>query len=305
MTLSMRYWNILASLFATTILFHSSSAQELNCSVRVNADQIALSDKRIFTDMETSFEQFLNSRKWTTDTYRQVERIKCNINVTIDKMVSIGTYEATVQIQSARPIYNTNYESILLNFADREWQFDYTESQPMDFVETRFENNLTSLLAYYAFIVLGFDYDSFSELGGTPFFNKAMNVVTEAQPSNFLGWSPQRSNRNRYWLAQNLTGQALEEIRQGIYTYHRLALDTYLENKPDAQQKILEVLTHLKQLNDRNPSQILITAFVDAKTDELVNIYGDAAPNVKRQAHSLLISIDPAKKNRFDKILQN
>ncbi|HEX9651285.1 MAG TPA: DUF4835 family protein [Cyclobacteriaceae bacterium] len=301
----MRYWNISASLFATTILFHSSSAQELNCSVRVNADQIALSDKRIFTDMETSFEQFLNSRKWTTDTYRQVERIKCNINVTIDKMVSIGTYEATVQIQSARPIYNTNYESILLNFADREWQFDYTESQPMDFVETRFENNLTSLLAYYAFIVLGFDYDSFSELGGTPFFNKAMNVVTEAQPSNFLGWSPQRSNRNRYWLAQNLTGQALEEIRQGIYTYHRLALDTYLENTPDAQQKILEVLTHLKQLNDRNPSQILITAFVDAKTDELVNIYGDASPNVKRQAHSLLISIDPAKKNRFDKILQN
>ena len=255
--------------------------------------------------MEIAFTQFLNSRKWTTDTYKPSERIKCNINITIDKMVSIGTYEATVQIQSARPIYNTNYESILLNFADREWQFDYTESQPLDFIETRFDTNLTSLLAYYAYMILGFDYDSFSELGGTQYFNKAMNVVTEAQPSNFLGWSPQRSNRNRYWLAQNLTGQALIEIRKGIYTYHRLALDTFLDNKQDAQQKILMVLTNLKEANDRNPSQILITAFLDAKADELVNIYGDASPTLKRQAHSLLVSIDPSKKTKFDKILQN
>lgn len=301
----MRSWITLASIYFCLAAMAPVSAQELNCSVRVNADQIALSDKSIFRDMEISFTQFLNTRKWTTDAYTTSERIKCNVNITIDKMVSIGSYEATVQIQSARPIFNTNYESILLNFADREWQFDYTESQPLDFTETRYDSNLTSLLAYYAYIILGLDYDSFSELGGSQYFNKAMNVVTEAQPSNFLGWSPQRSNRNRYWLAQNLTGQALIEIRRGIYTYHRLALDTYLDDKQDAQQKILEVLNQLKLANDRNPRQILVTAFLDAKADELINIYGDATQTVKRQAHNLLVSIDPSKKTKFDKILSN
>jgi len=301
---SMRFYPFFfSSLLISMFLSTSLTAQELNCSVRVNSDQVPISDKRIFSDMEISFAQFLNSRKWTPDNVQPEERIKCNVNITIDKLVSIGSFEATVQIQSARPIYNTNYESILLNFADREWQFDYTESQPLDFSETTFTNNITSLLAYYAYMVLGFDYDSFSELGGTPYFNKAMNIVTEAQSTNYAGWNPQKSNRNRYWFAQNLTGQALIDIRRGIYTYHRQALDVFLDNQPEARKKILDILSSIKKANDTNPSQILITAFLDAKTDELINIFSDAAPNIKKSAFDLLLSIDPSKKTKFDRIM--
>jgi len=281
------------------------AAQELNCSVRVNSDQVSMSDRRIFTDMETSFAQFLNARKWTNDNYRPEEKIKCNINITIDKQVSIGSYEATVQVQSARPVFNTNYESIMLNFADRDWQFDYTESQPLDFSETTFTTNITSLLAYYAYIILGLDYDSFSELGGTPYFNKAMNVVTEAQNTNYGGWNPQKSNRNRYWLAQNLTGQTLIDLRKGLYTYHRLALDAFMDDQPSARKKIMDVLSGVRKVNDSYPGLILITAFLDAKSDELINIFSDAAPNIRKQAYDLLVSIDPSKKSKFDRIMAN
>lgn len=295
-----KFWPITLLVFPVTVF-----AQELNCKVRVNADQVETTERRIFQDMEVAFEQFLNGKKWTNDTYLPKERIKCNLTITIDQMPSIGSFSATVQIQSARPIYNTNYETILLNFADRDWQFQYTESQPLEFNENSFINNLTSMLAYYAFVILGFDYDSFGELDGTPFYTKAQNIVTNAQQSNRPGWSPLESNRNRFWLAENLTNRQMIDIRKGIYEYHRKALDKFLEGRDESRKLILEVLKDLKSANDINPNQILIISFLDAKSDELVNIFSEGNIQVRREAFNILTAIDPTKRDKYDKIMEN
>lgn len=279
-------------------------AQELNCRVSINADQVQTSDRRVFEDMETSFSQFLNSRKWTNDAYESFERIKCNITITLQDPKSIGNYEATVQIQSARPVYNTNYESIMLNFADRDWLFEYVESQPLVFNENSFSSNLTSLLAFYAYVILGMDYDSFSELGGTRYYQKALNIVNNAQQANRPGWNALGSTRNRYWLIENLTNQQMQDIRKGIYKYHRLALDTYDQDKEKSRKQILEALKSLKSVRDTYPNAILVTAFLDAKSDELINIFSEGNIQVRKEVYDILSAIDPAKSDQFQQIVK-
>jgi hypothetical protein len=174
---------IIVGLFSVSAL-----AQELNFKVIVNADQIQTTDRTIFKDMERSFANFLNTRKWTNDSYKNYEKINGTIFLNITKMPSIGNFAANAQITAARPVYNTNYETVLLNFADREVEFEYVESFPLEYNDNTYISNLTSILAFYAYIVLGMDYDSFSELGGTPHFQKALTVVNNAQPANRPGW---------------------------------------------------------------------------------------------------------------------
>lgn len=292
---------ILFLLFIGTALF--AKAQELNCRVVVNADQIQSQDRTLFKDMETAFNQFLNQRKWTDDTYEAFERVNANIIVTLSAQQSIGVFEATVQIQSARPIYNSNYESILMNFADRDWQFEYIDSQPLEFNDNTFITNLTSILAYYSYVILGLDYDSYSELGGTDLFNKALNVVNNAQQSNRAGWDALGSTRNRYWLIENLTNQQMITLRQGIYKYHRLALDTFDENPEDSRKLIIEVLKEMKAVRDVFPNSILVISFLDAKRDELINIFSDGSLPMKREAFDLLATIDPSKSSEYQKIM--
>ena len=282
-----------------------SSAQELDCKINVNADQIATQDRRVFQDMEIAFAQFLNSRKWTTDAYQPEEKIKCNFNFTINSMPNIGSFEATVQILSARPIYNSNYESIMLNFADRDWSFDYVESMPLDFNENSFTNNLTSLLAYYANIILAMDYDSFGELSGTPYYQLAQNVVTNATPSGRPGWTSLESNRNRFWFIENLTNQQMLNLRKGFYTYHRKGLDIYQENKDEAQQNIVQVLKDIREIRILNPNSIVIISFLDSKADELVNIFSEGNPQVRREAYNILAEIDPRRRDKYNKIIAN
>lgn len=279
-------------------------AQELNCRVSINADQVETSDRRVFSDMETAFTQFLNNRKWTDDTFESYEKIKCNLIITLKNQKSIGDYEATVQIQSARPVYNSNYESILLNFADRDWPFEYIESQPLDFNDNTFTSNLTSMMAFYAYIIIGLDYDSFSELGGTPYFQKALNVVNNAQQANRPGWDALGSTRNRYWLVENLTNTQMQGIRKGLYKYHRLALDTYEQDKDKGRELILEVLQELKKTKDTYPNSILVISFLDAKSDELINIFSEGTIQVRRQAFDLLSALDPAQADKYQKIVK-
>ena len=288
-------------LFTGTVIV--SKAQELNCRVVVNADQIQSQDRTLFKDMENAFNQFLNQRKWTDDTYEAFERINANIIVTLSAQQSIGVFEATVQIQSARPIYNSNYESILLNFADRDWQFEYIDSQPLEFNDNTFITNLTSILAYYSYVILGLDYDSYSELGGTDLFNKALNVVNNAQQSNRGGWDALGSTRNRYWLAENLTNQQMISLRKGVYKYHRLALDTFDQDPENSRKLIIEVLKDMKAVRDVFPNSILVISFLDAKRDELINIFSDGSLPMKREAFDLLATIDPSKSSEYQKIM--
>ncbi|MGE0771657.1 MAG: DUF4835 family protein [Cyclobacteriaceae bacterium] len=279
-------------------------AQELNCKVIVNAEQIQTTDQAVFKDMERAFANFLNTRKWTNDTYKNHEKINCSIFLNITKMPSIGNFSANVQITAARPIYNSNYETVLFNFADREWEFEYIESLPLEYNDNTYISNLTSMLAYYAYIILGMDYDSFSELGGTPYFQKALTVVNNAQTSNRPGWQSLGSNRNRYVLIENINNPQMLDLRKNTYRYHRLALDTYQQTPDQSRQVVLNALKSIKQVWTIYPNSIFIISFFDAKSAELVNIFSEASLNVKREAYDLLISLDP-KRNIYEKIMSN
>jgi len=278
--------------------------QELNFKVTVNADQIQTTDRNVFKDMERSFANFLNSRKWTQDSYKNYERINCAIFLNISKMPSIGNFIASAQITAARPVYGSNYETVLLNFADREWEFEYIESLPLEYNDNAYMTNLTSMLAFYAYMVLGFDYDSFGEMGGNPYFQKALQVVNNAQSSNRPGWEALGSNRSRYALLENVNNPQMVELRKNSYRYHRLALDTYAKNPDDARAVILEVLRNIKKAWTINPSSVFIVTFFDAKATELVNVFSEGNLTVRREAYDILTSVDP-KRNIYQKIISN
>ncbi len=293
----------IAIVLISTFIAIVSQAQELQFAVSVNSSQVQTSDQSVFKDMKNAIEQFYNGRKWTTDTYKNHERIKASMLITITKMPEIGNFTASVQVQSARPIFNTNHSSLLFNFADRDWEFEYIESQPLEFNDNTYTTNLTSMLALYAYLVIGLDYDSFSELGGTPYITKAWNVVTNAQQANRAGWQPSGSNRNRYWIAENLNNPQMIELRKAIYAYHRLAMDTFEKNPDQSREIILKALQNIKKVRDINPSAILVISFFDAKSKELTNIFSQGNIQVRRQAYDILVTIDPSNR-AYDRIVQ-
>lgn len=288
-----------------TLFGFSVKSQELNCNVVVNADRVETTDRRIFLDMQSAFSQFLNNRKWTDDNYDVAERINCNLVITIEEMPVVGSFKATVQIQSSRPVYGTSYESLMLNFADRDWQFDYIESQPLDFNENSFSSNIASMLAYYAYIILGIDYDSFEALGGTSFFERANNQVILAQESNMPGWKQFDSQRNRYWLAENFLSPIFHPVRESIYLYHIQGLDQFLENPDASRGIILEVLKKMQVANRSRPNSIFTIAFLDAKSNEIINIFSEGDMNIRRQAYEILRTLDPTLTSKIGKIINN
>jgi hypothetical protein len=280
-------------------------AQELKCSVTVNATQIQTSDRGIFKELKNAIEQFMNTRKWTNDAYKPHEKINCNLLITISKMPSVGNFTASVQVQSARPVYNSSYSSLLFNFADRDWEFEYIESMQLDYNDNGFTNNLTQMLAVYAYLIIGVDYDSFSELGGTPYFQRALNVVNNAQQTSYPGWQMQGSNRNRYWLVENLNNSQMTDLRKAIYSYHRLALDTFDKDPDKSRETILKGLKDIKKIRDINPNAILVISFLDAKGKELANIFSDGNIQTRREAYDIITAIDPSNRSSYDKIIQN
>ncbi len=296
--------NKLALTLLLTITLVEVLGQELNCKVTVNADQIATSDRGIFKDMERGIATFMSTRKWSADTYKNYERINCSIFLNISKMPSIGTFIASAQITVARPVYNTNYETVLLNFADREWEFEYIESLPLDYNDNAYINNLTSMLAYYAYIIIGMDADSFTEKGGDPYFQKALMVVNNAQSSNRPGWQSIGSNRNRYNLIENINNPQMVELRKNTYKYHRMALDTFDKTPDDSRQTILTVLKNIRTVWQIYPNSIFIISFFDSKANELVNVFSEGNVGVRREAYDVLTAIDP-KRNIYQKIISN
>lgn len=288
------------------ILSFSVTAQELNALVTINVGpKIQTTDRNVFRDMKTAIQQFLNTRKWTNDAFQTHEKINCSVLININEMPSIGIFSASVQVQSARPIYNSNYTSLLLNFADRDWEFEYIESQPLEYNDNTYLNNLTSMLAFYAYLVIGMDYDSFSELGGTPYFQKALNVVNNSQSSNRPGWQSLSGNRNRYWITENLLNPQMADLRKTLYSYHRLGLDTFEKTPDQSREIILKGLKDVKRIRDINPNAILVISFFDAKSKELANIFSTGAITIRREAYDLIVSMDPSNRSNYEKIIKN
>jgi hypothetical protein len=282
-----------------------AAAQELNCKVTVVVDQINSSDKlTLKADMERSFAAFLNSRKWTNDVFKNYEKINCSLFININQMPSIGSFVANAQIVAARPIYDTNYETVLMNFADREFEFEYYESQPMEYNDNAYINNLTSMLAFYAYTILAVDYDSFSEMGGTPYVQKMLTVVNNAQTSSHPGWVSLGSNRSRFALLDNMNNPQMADLRKNSYKYHRLGLDTFSKNPEQSREQILDVLRSVKKVWGIYPTSVQISSFFDAKSNELTSIFTDASLNAKREAYDLLTALDP-KRTVYQKIIGN
>lgn len=293
---------IIFLLISTTAQLH---AQELNCRVVVDANRIQLSDKTIFDDMQQAIWEFMNNSVWTNDVYSTEERIKCNLFITITEMPVLNSFKATVQITSSRPIYGTSYESLLFNFVDKDWVFDYAQSQPLQFAEQTFNSNLTSLLGFYAYIIIGLDYDSYSKLGGTTYYQKAQTVMQNAQQgSNAPGWQPFEGNLTRYWLIENLMNQAFVKFREGVYVYHRQGFDKLAKEPEDARKEIVESLKLYVETRKRAPISVLYNNYFNGKTPEIVNVFQEGAPLQKQEVHKIMTEIDPTQVEEYDKILK-
>ena len=290
--------------FFLIFLSISTFSQELNCRVIVNAQQIQTTETGVFADMETQFAQFLNTRKWTSDEFGEQEVINCNLVLTITDMPSVGVFKASVQVLSSRPVYGTSYETVVMNFADRDWEFEYLPSQPLRFNENAFLDNISSLLAYYAYMIIGFDYDTFSELGGTPHFQNAFKIVNNAQQTNFTGWQQFNSVRNRYWLVENLLNPQLEPIRKALYTYHINGLDIMTERQEEAEKNMLTALSGVQKANRARPRSILTISFMDAKASELTQVFSESSLATRRQAYNLLNNIDPARNDEYKGLIE-
>jgi hypothetical protein len=280
-----------------------SQAQELNCQVQVLSPEIAGTDKRVFTAMQTAIYEFMNTRKWTNETFKIEERIDCSILVNITEKLGNDEYKGTLQIQSRRPVYKTSYNTALLNFNDNDIVFKFIENQPFDYQENTYSSNITSVLAFYAYYVIGLDYDSFAPSGGTPYFQKALAVVNNAQNSGYEGWKAFDSNKNRYWLINNIMDATFVGLRETMYTYHRKGLDVMADNKDAGRAAILESLQNLKKVHQVKPLSFSMQVFFIAKADEIVNIFSGGFSDEKAQVIQLLNEIDPTNSNKYTKIM--
>ena len=251
----------------------SLGAQELNCTVTVNSDQVSQTNQQIFRTLERSLSDFVNKNRWTNRTYQENERVNCQMFITITKFDS-NRFEGNIQIQSSRPVYNTSYDSSIFNYKDNDLNFEYIEFQPLVFNPNVFESNLISVVSFYAYIILGLDADTFALEGGTDSFRQAQQITTQAQGSNYSGWD-QNSDRSRFELIDNLMSNTYREYRIAMYNYHRKGLDILGDNNSTGKQVIAGTMKLFETMINRRPNAFLIQTFFDAKADEIQNIFSD------------------------------
>jgi len=280
-----------------------SFSQEFNCNVQVMTPQIQGTDRSIYDNLRSSIYEFINNRAWTNYSYKIDERIECSILITINERISQDEFKGTINLQLRRPIFNTSYNSVLFNYIDKDFQFKYIEFQNLDYSDNVFSSNLTSVLAYYCYIFLGLDFDSYALNGGTPYFEKAQNIVNLAQNIPEKGWKSFESQKNRYWLVENMLNSAYNSVRQANYKYHRLGLDIMYDNVENGRTAISEAIDLLKKAHREKPGLYSLQVFMEAKSDELVNIFSKAAPQDKARIISTLIEIDPSNAGKYQNLM--
>lgn len=283
------------------------SAQELQAKVTVNAQRVYNSvDKKIFTTLQSQLTNLLNNRKWTNDAFQANERIECTFLLNIEKVVEANVYQASLTIQAARPVYNSTYQTALMNFQDGDVTFRYVEFQPIEFNENRIQgtdplaSNLTAVIGYYVYTILGLDYNSFSPKGGDLFFQKALNIVNNAPENRSItGWKAFDGLRNRYWLAENLMNTRYNLVHDVMYTYYRQGLDNMYDNEADGRRSILNALKQLKNFNDQNQNTMVLQFFMQGKSLELIRIFKKAPPQEKQEASAILSQIDVSNASKY------
>jgi hypothetical protein len=288
------------------LISEMAHSQELNCNVQISAQKIQGSNRQVFQSMQKDVYEFMNNTIWTNSIYSYSERVDCSILINLTDQLSADQFTGTIQVQMSRPVFNTTYNSTMLNFIDNSFQFRYVEFQPLEFNPGVYTSNLVSVLAYYAYIIIGFDNDSFSPEGGTQFFQLAEKIVTNAQNAPEPGWKPYDGsrNRNRYWLVKNILDKEYEGVRNFVYEYDINGLDLMESKIGEARTNIVESLKLIQDIFRKKPDPFLyyMQLVIDAKSDELVNIFTDAFPEEKSSVIQLLTEIDPANKSKYEKI---
>jgi hypothetical protein len=298
------------SILALCLLSSAAMAQEFNCKVKIMRDKILNVDKEVFNNMERSIAEFLNTRKWTTEQYGPAEKIDCNILFNLVKVTDGDKFEGTLNIQSSRPVYNASYTSPTVNFIDREVRFKYSAFSPLQFDDNRvsgndaMQSNLTAILAYYMYLILGLDYDSFELNGGTDFLKKAQNVVNNApeEGKNIVGWKAVEGNRNRYWIVDQLLSPRFKFVREYWYTIHREALDNMFTKPEESRKLILEGLPKLAQVHKENPGSILMQFFFNAKSDEMASIVAQVPKEQRGIYISMLQQVDVPNAQKYNSL---
>jgi hypothetical protein len=282
-------------------------AQELQAKVTILTQQLSTSvNKQRFNTLQSQLTNLLNNRKWTGDTYNAQEKIECNFLINITESTGDDIFKATVTIQAARPIYNSAYKSPIINVQDPDVTFKYVEYQPVEFNETRVAGNdpltanLTAAIAYYVYVILGFDYNSFALKGGTPFFVQAQNIVNNAPESRDIsGWKAFDGQRNRYWLVNNAVNTRYNVFNDIVYNYYRQGMDQMYDNANTARENILNVLVQLQTFNRENPNTMIMQFFMQSKYSELVGVFKKASPDVRSRAVNILQQIDPSNADKY------
>ncbi|HVZ57067.1 MAG TPA: DUF4835 family protein [Chitinophagaceae bacterium] len=283
-----------------TSLTPGGQAQELQARVSVLANRISTSvDKKIFQTLQTALYNFLNDRKWTSDNFQPGEKIQCSFLLNLEKELGDNMYKASLTVQAARPVYNSDYQSPLINYLDDNVSFRYIEFQPLEFNENRIQgtdpvaSNLTAVFAYYVYMILGFDYDSFSLRGGDTYFQKAWTIVNNApEGTNITGWKPFDGLRNRYQLAENLNNNRFALFHDAMYAYYRSGFDQLSADPASGRNGVMNCLNYLNTLNTENPNSMLLPFFFLGKSGELVKLFSKAEPGLKARARDILLKLD-------------
>ena len=280
-------------------------AQELNARVQISAQQVQGStNKEVFRTLQKSLYEFVNNRRWSGHTFSPEERIECTFQINITEQVSSDNFKGTMQIQANRPVFGTNLNTVLLNYRDVDIHFSYVEHQSLEFNETTHGNNLTAIIAYWSYVILGLDYDSFSPQGGTQFFAKAENIVNNAQNAQQKGWKAFDGQKNRYWIIQNIMDSKYSGIRDFMYQYHRQGLDRMAEKLTQGRSKIADSFKLLQKVYREKPSPHMpfLQLIFDAKADEFVNIFSEGTPEEINRAYNILTEINPANITKYKKM---
>ncbi len=291
------------------ILFFSASveAQELNCQVSIISDaklEINSTEQDALTQLKQIVTDIMNNTQWTKDNFKIEERINCNIQLQINKIPSPGVFSGSIQIQSTRPAFNTNYNSLIINYQDDDVTFAFSRNSMIIYAPNQFRDNLSSILAFYAYFIIGMDYDSFSLKGGTSYFVEAQQIVTNAQNSGGVGWkSNEQGKRNRYWLVDNILQGAYEPLRECNYNYHRNGIDLLDEDKIKGRKAMYDALFRLTPIAQARPNSLNVLSFLNAKSTEIKNILFDAELKEKNEFVNLLKRLDPANTSKYQEIL--
>ncbi|MGQ1908172.1 type IX secretion system protein PorD [Marinifilum sp. RC60d5] len=290
-------------LLLTCLLSFPSFSQELRCNIQIVSQKIQGTNKQVFRTMQTAVNEFMNSRRWTNHVYSYDERIECTFLFNLTEQISADEFKGSLQVQASRPVFNSSYNTVLLNFKDDDVQFKYVEYQSIDFNETVTPTNLTGLLAFYANLILGLDYDTFAMDGGAPYYSKAEAIVNKMQNSNVTGWKAYESRDNRYWLIENLLNNSYSPVRECLYRYHRLGLDRMSDHLTESRAEIADSMKLLQKAYRAKPGAFILQIFFDAKADEIVNIFTESFNDEKKRVYNILSEIDPANIKKYNKII--